>query len=77
MGGEKAGKEKCYGVALKGQNDQQLRRAIESRLRRDGLEICAEGNLREDEGPEWHGLPPPDQILICGKGTRQARVPFS
>jgi uncharacterized membrane protein len=55
MGGEKAGKEKCYGVALKGQNDQQLRRAIESRLRRDGLEICAEGNLREMKAPNGMG----------------------
>ncbi|MCI0735409.1 MAG: DUF2282 domain-containing protein [Beijerinckiaceae bacterium] len=43
MGGEKSGKEKCYGVALKGQNDCAAK----------GINSCAGQSKVDYEGTAW------------------------
>jgi len=47
MGGEKAGKEKCYGVALKGQNDCASK----------GVNSCAGQSKADYEGTAWKYVP--------------------
>jgi uncharacterized membrane protein len=47
MGGAKAGKEKCYGVALKGQNDCASK----------GVNSCAGQSKVDYEGSAWKYVP--------------------
>ncbi len=47
MGGEHAGKEKCYGVALKGQNDCASK----------GVNSCAGQAKTDYEGTAWKYVP--------------------
>ncbi len=47
MGGAKTGKEKCYGVALKGQNDCASK----------GVNSCAGQSKADYEGTAWKYVP--------------------
>jgi len=47
MGGEKSGKEKCYGISLKGQNDCASR----------GVNSCAGQSKADYEGTAWKYVP--------------------
>ena len=71
----KGDKERCYGVALAGQNDcaagpgHDLRRHLEMDYQGECVSYC-QGHVRFDEDAERHGLAHPREELI--EGTRMS-----
>ena len=61
--------DKCYGIALKGDNDcaagagTTCAGTASGRLSGQCLEVCREGHLRHHQDAEGHGLARADQVL--------------